>query len=263
MVYAEVRGVRSRCVGADSFTWACQLLSMTNIAPEIVLLPGLDGTGELFDRLVPRLTPELTVKVIRYPQDPAFGYAGYAEIVRNEIGGRPVILLGESFSGPVAIRVANRLGRQVKGVVLVATFVRNPWPGCLIRRAALVDPRATPPHIRDAILMGSYGDPELAAKVEEIVRTLPRSVRAARLRAIAEVDVRGDFARLECPVLVLHGRGDWLVRKSLIQGAVSDKGRARMIVIPGAHMLLQTRSAEAAAEIIHFAKSTAELHYEA
>ena len=33
-----------------------------------------------------------------------------------------------------------------------------------------------------------------------------------------------------------------------------------MIVIPGAHMLLQTRPAEAAAEIIHFTKSLAEAH---
>jgi pimeloyl-ACP methyl ester carboxylesterase len=230
---------------------------------EIVLLPGLDGTGDLFDRLVLRLLPELAVTVVRYPNDPSLGYAGYAEIVRNEIGKRSVFLLGESFSGPIAIRVATQLGRQVQGLVLVATFVRNPWPGCLIRRAALVNPRSTPANIRDAILMGSYGDPELRSKVDEIVRTLPRSVRAARLKAISGVDVHADFVRLGCPVLVLHGRSDWLVRKSPIQQAVCERGRARMIIIPGAHMLLQTRPAEAAAEIIHFTRSTAEARHEA
>ncbi|HML27532.1 MAG TPA: alpha/beta fold hydrolase [Hyphomicrobium sp.] len=236
---------------------------MARGAPEIVLLPGLDGTGDLFDRLAARLTPDLAVNIVRYPQDPSLGYAGYAEIVRNVIGKRQVFLLGESFSGPVAVRVATQLGRQIEGVVLAATFVKNPWPGCLIRRAALVDPRSTPPNIRNAILMGAYADPELARKVEEIVGALSRSVRAARLRAVAEVDVRTDFAHLTCPILVLHGRGDWLARKSPIQRAVCERGRARMIVIPGAHMLLQTRSAEAAAEIIHFTKSTAEAHYEA
>jgi pimeloyl-ACP methyl ester carboxylesterase len=230
--------------------------------PEIVLLPGLDGTGELFNRLAARLMPELTVKIVRYPQDASLGYAGYAEIARNEIGTRPVFLLGESFSGPVAVRVASQLGPQVKGIVLAATFVKNPWPGFLIRRAALVDPRSTPPRIRDAILMGPYGDPDLVGKIEEIVATLSRAVRAARLRAVAEVDVRADFSQLKCPVLVLHGRGDWLVRKSPIQRAVCEIGRARMIVIPGAHMLLQTRSAEAAAEIINFTKSTADAGYE-
>ncbi|MFT3730049.1 MAG: alpha/beta hydrolase [Hyphomicrobium sp.] len=236
---------------------------MVNGVPEIVLLPGLDGTGDLFDRLAERLAPELAVKVVRYPQDPSLGYAGYAEIVRKEIGSRNVYLLGESFSGPVAIRVATQLRRQVKGIVLAATFVKNPWPSWFIRHAARVDPQSTPANIRDAILMGPFGDPELAGKVDQIVRSLSRPVRAARLRAIAGVDVRDDFARLSCPILVLHGRGDWLVRKSAMQRAVSERGRARMIIIPGAHMLLQTRPAEAAAEIIHFTRSTAEAHYEA
>ncbi|MFA5955666.1 alpha/beta fold hydrolase [Hyphomicrobium sp.] len=236
---------------------------MANGTREIVLLPGLDGTGELFDRLAARLEPELDVKIVRYPQDPSLGYAGYAEIVRNEIGNRSVYLLGESFSGPVAVRVAAQLGQQVQGIILAATFLKNPWPGALLRRAALVNPRSTPAKIRDAILMGDYGDPELVSKIGEIVQTLSRRVRAARVRAVADVDVRDDFARLACRILVLHGRGDWLVRKSPIQLAVSEKGMARMVVLPGAHMLLQTRSAEAAAEIIHFTKSTAEAHYEA
>jgi pimeloyl-ACP methyl ester carboxylesterase len=236
---------------------------MASGAPEIVLLPGLDGTGELFDRVARFLVPHLDVRIVRYPQDPTLGYAGYIEIVRNEIGARQVFLLGESFSGPVAVRVATQLKGQIKGLILAATFVKNPWPSWLIRRAARVDPETTPTHIRDKILMGSYGDPELVAKVDEIVRTLSRPVRAARLRAVADVDVSQDFARLDCPILVLHGRGDWLVRKSPMQRAVGDKGGARMVVLPGSHMLLQTRAEDVAREIVHFTKSSMEILYEA
>jgi pimeloyl-ACP methyl ester carboxylesterase len=238
---------------------------MTSGAPEIVLLPGLDGTGELFDRVATFLAADLSVKIVRYPQDPTLGYAGYVELVRNEIDGRTVYLLGESFSGPVAIMVAAQLGMQIKGVVLVGTFVKNPWPRWLIRGAARGDPKKTPRSVRDAILMGPFGDPELVSKVDEIVRKLSRPVRAARLRAVAEVDVREAFARLGCPVLALHGREDWLVRKSLMQKAVSAKGGARMIVIPGAHMLLQTRAEVIAAEIVHFTRSSVltESHNEA
>lgn len=236
---------------------------MASGRPEIVLLPGLDGTGDLFERVAELLARDVTVTIVRYPPDPLLGYAGYAEIVRKVIGDRNVFLLGESFSGPVAIMVSRQLQKQVQGLVLAATFVKSPWPAYLIRRATHVDPRRTPRGIRDAILMGSYGDEELRKKVEEIVQTLRRSVRNARLRAVAGVDVRADFARVACPILALHGRRDWVVRKSIMQKAVCDKGRARMIVIPGAHMLLQTRPAEAAAEIIHFIRSTAEAYYEA
>jgi pimeloyl-ACP methyl ester carboxylesterase len=237
---------------------------MPRVSPEIVLLPGLDGTGELFERVAPLLARDLTVKVVRYPNDPSLGYAGYAALVRNEIGSRQVFLLGESFSGPVAIQVASRLGKQINGVVLAATFVRSPWPGWLLRRAARVDPQATPTKIRDAILMGPYGDAQLVEKVDDIVRKLSRPVRAARLRAVAEVDVRQEFAALSCPILVLHGRGDLLVPKWLMQRAVAGKGGARMTVFPAAHMLLQTRAREAAAEIACFTGSTVlpEANYE-
>ncbi|CAA2138070.1 alpha/beta fold hydrolase [Hyphomicrobium sp. ghe19] len=236
---------------------------MSNDAPEIVLLPGLDGTGDLFDRVAPHLAREFKVNVVRYPQDPTLGYAGYVEFVRHEIGSRPVYVLGESFSGPVAVLVASQLRDQVRGIVLAATFIKNPWPQWFMRRAARVDPRATPRNIRDAMLMGPFSDQELRDKVEHIVRALSRPVRAARLRAAAEVDVRQDFMRLQCPVLALHGRSDWVVRKAPMQRAIGEKGRARMIVFPAAHMLLQTRPAETATEIIEFTRSSAEENYEA
>jgi pimeloyl-ACP methyl ester carboxylesterase len=236
---------------------------MAAAAPEIVLLPGLDGTGDLFDRVSPFLSHAMPVKVVRYPLDPALGYAGYTALVRREIGAREVFLLGESFSGPIAIRVATQLGKQVKAVVLVATFVKNPWPGWFTRRIAHADATTIPPGLRHAVLMGAFGDAELTRKVDEIVQALPRSVRTARLRAVAEVDVRHDFAGLGCPILALHGRDDWLVPKTSMQKAISTKGRARMVVLPGPHMLLQTRAEAAAGEIVSFTRSSAEVNYEA
>jgi pimeloyl-ACP methyl ester carboxylesterase len=226
-------------------------------APEIVLLPGLDGTGDLFDALAACLASDFTVKVVRYPNDASLGYAGYVELARNAVGTREVFLLGESFSGPIAVLVATQLGRQIKGLMLAATFLKNPWPGWLIRRASRTDPETTPKKIRDAILMGSYGDDELRKKVDRIVRDLSRPVREARLRAIAEVDVRDNFAKLDCPVLALHGREDWLVPMMTMQRAVGRKGGARIVAFPAAHMLLQTCAAENAMEILAFAKSPA------
>ena len=230
---------------------------MAAAAQEIVLLPGLDGTGDLFDPLAAHLSDEFTLKVVRYPNDPTLGYAGYAELVRAVIGTREVFLLGESFSGPIAVRVATQLGRKIKGLMLAATFLKSPRPSWLIRQGARADPEATPKKIRDAFLMGSYGDDELRKKVDQIVHNLSRPVREARLRAIAEVDVRDDFAKLDCPVLALHGREDWLVPMRAMQKAISRKGGARMIAFPAAHMLLQTSADEAAMEIRAFTKSSA------
>ena len=111
--------------------------------------------------------------------------------------------------------------------------------------------------------MGPYGDPELQKKLDHIVVNLSRPVRIARLRAVAGVDVKPEFMRLRCPVLAVHGRYDWLVPMAPMQKAIAEKGRARMIAFPAAHMLLQTCAADAATEIIEFSKSSAEENYEA
>jgi hypothetical protein len=47
-----------------------------------------------------------------------------------------------------------------------------------------------------------------------------------------------------------------------MQNAIATKVGARMIVIPGAHMLLQTRAPAAAGEIAYFAKSSSEERYD-
>ncbi len=255
--YSEWYVLRCEACGLDAtihipLSGPSGVLNMAAGAQEIVLLPGLDGTGDLFDRIGAFLAADFIVKIVRYPNDPSLGYAGYVELVRNEIGGRDVFLLGESFSGPVAVRVATQLGRQIKGIVLAATFVKNPWPGWLLRRAARVDPETTPAKIRDAILMGRYGDDELRKKVDVIVRALSRPVRAARLRAVAEVDVRQRLFEARVP-------DPGVARSRRLAGSGDDdakgrqqKGGARMVVFPAAHMLLQTRAEEIAAEIICF-----------
>ena len=41
----------------------------------LVLLPGMDGTGDLFAPLLSALSPALRTIVIRYPSDRPLGYA--------------------------------------------------------------------------------------------------------------------------------------------------------------------------------------------
>lgn len=220
--------------------------------PEIVLLPGLDGTGEMFARLAGRLERHMHVTVVRYPDDASFGYPEYVAFAKGIVGSRRVFLLGESFSGPVSIAVARELGDQVQGLLLSATFVQPPWPSWLIRRAATVDPTSSPPAIRDWVLMGRHQDAGLKQTVQNIVERLPLGVRRARLLAVAGVDSRDDFARLKCPVLALHGTGDWLVTKRSLARAIATKRSAAMTLLPAAHMLLQTHSEQAAERILAF-----------
>jgi thioesterase domain-containing protein len=70
----------------------------------LVLLPGMDGTGELFAPFLAALGPDQAVVVVRYPTDRELGYAELEQVARAALPvDQPFILLGESFSGPVAI----------------------------------------------------------------------------------------------------------------------------------------------------------------
>ena len=97
--------------------------------PTLVLLPGLDGTGILFEPLARALGVDLDVRVVRYPSDPTLGYRELESLARAALPtDRPFVILGESFSGPIAIRLAADSPPGLVGLILVVTFARNPYP---------------------------------------------------------------------------------------------------------------------------------------
>jgi pimeloyl-[acyl-carrier protein] methyl ester esterase len=75
----------------------------------LVLLPGLDGTGKLFAAFVRALGAGVESRVVGYSPDEPLGYEELELKVRAQLPlDRSYVLLGESFSGPIAMRIAAR-----------------------------------------------------------------------------------------------------------------------------------------------------------
>ncbi|HMA00429.1 MAG TPA: hypothetical protein VKP66_20995 [Steroidobacteraceae bacterium] len=75
--------------------------------PLLLLLPGLDGTGKLFAAFLRALGPGVESRVVEYSPDEPLGYEELELRVRAALPrDRPYVLLGESFSGPIAMRIA-------------------------------------------------------------------------------------------------------------------------------------------------------------
>ena len=51
----------------------------------LLLLPGMDGSGQLFEPVFAFLSPSLTTTVVAYPPDKPYGYAEILSIVEAAI----------------------------------------------------------------------------------------------------------------------------------------------------------------------------------
>jgi pimeloyl-ACP methyl ester carboxylesterase len=214
-----------------------------------ILLPGLEGTGRLFARFLAAADGSLDFRVVSYPPDRFLGYSALEELVRLHLpANRPFALLGESFAGPLALRVAAKAPPGLVAVVLAATFHRRPARP-VIARATVLAPAffrmPLPPHVVRLLLAGGDAPEELVEEVRDAVRQVPAWVMAARARAALAVDASEPLRRCPVPVLFLGGRNDRLLRREIPDEvrALHPGAEIRMLDTP--HLVLQRRPEEA------------------
>jgi pimeloyl-ACP methyl ester carboxylesterase len=205
-----------------------------------VLLPGLDGSGLLFEEFV-RYRPQADVGIVRYPLDPSWRLDDYVDHVEATIAAvSPCVVVAESFSGPIALRLQRR-NRRVAGVVLAASFVERPNP--LLGLVPLESIGARWQHALTSMALvrlmclDFHASAGLASAVQRVVRALPIEVVRSRLRLLRDLDERATLESLDVPWLALVPRSDRLVPFS----AFPAGGLGEVASIDGPHFLLQAR----------------------
>ena len=217
---------------------------------ELILVPGLDGTGRLFAPLLEALPRSIAARVIPYPPGAVTLEAVEEHVVSSLPAGRPFAIVGESFGGPVAIRVAARRPVGLRAVALAATFLRRPGPRVpswllwSFVRPAVLRLASRPSLIRPAMLGGAGGD--VVRQVVDVLRSLDSRVLAERLRAAMRVDVREAFRSLDCPVLHVRASRDRLVAPRCAAEMKALRPDIEEAVLDAPHLVLQTRPMEAA-----------------
>ena len=218
-------------------------------ATPIILLPGMDGTGELLRTLADQLALHRPVQLFAYPPDRPLSYAELTTYVVERAPNRPFVVLGESFSGPIAIEIAATDPRAA-GLVLASSFARHPLPAQFAALAGLLDLRWLPKRIIATALMGSTATPELTARLHQVLAALPHEVLQYRAREVLRVDKRDRLREITCPVLCLHGRFDYLVNRRQVDEIVTAQPRCQVHWFDSSHMLLATHP-EAAVKAIN------------
>jgi pimeloyl-ACP methyl ester carboxylesterase len=214
----------------------------------VLLLPGLDGTARLFRRFLGSATGALDLRPVPYPTDRFLGYAELDTLVRGHFPKGPFAILGESFAGPLALRLARRAPPNLVGVVLSATFHRQPARPVVARLSPLAPAffrLPLPPHVVRLLLAGADAQRALVEEVREAVALVEPRVMAARARAALEVDATEDLRACPVPLLFLGGRHDRLLRRQIPAEIRAIRPAAEVRLLDAPHLVLQRRPAEA------------------
>jgi len=225
--------------------------------PSLVLLPGLDGTGDFFLPLLEALGEAVSTRVVRYPVAGAYDYATCQQLVRAALPtDGPYVLLGESFSGPVAISLAAQAPQGLAGVILCCTFAGNPRPRLAFIRPLLPFLRfhGTGLSLRLSrfLVLGRWITPAIRELHQKILSSVPAKTIRSRLEAVADCDVRAALASVRLPILCLVATHDRLIPRAAARLIQQQAPAATVIEIDAPHCLLQCEPRPAAAQIRRF-----------
>lgn len=223
--------------------------------PTIVLLPGLDGTGQLFADFVAALGASAEVIVARYPTDTPLAYAELEPIARSFLpADRPYFLLAESFSGPIAVTIAASNPANLQGLILSCSFARNPRPLLSLIRPFLgvVPVSALPAALLSFFVLGRFASPALRAALIKALANVAPSVLRTRVRAALSADASALVSRIQVPMLYLRAREDRTVPEASCRLLLSRAPNTQVIAFEAPHFLLQVQPSQTAAATLEF-----------
>jgi pimeloyl-ACP methyl ester carboxylesterase len=209
---------------------------------DVVLLPGLHGSTSLFDTFVALAPPWARCRPIALPLAGSQHFDALADVIEPRL--RPLegfVLFAESFSGPLAARLATRLGRKVSLLVLCNPLVESPVALAPSVLSSIVRSPMLPTWAVSFAMTG--GDRRLAAAVLREVRALPVHVLVERLAAAAAAG-REDFLRyLAAPALAIIGTRDRLLSPRMIEDLFDNVPFGVVRHVEGPHLAAQAAPA--------------------
>jgi len=224
----------------------------------LVILPGLDGTATMHAAFVEAARKWFDpISVVNYPTGKALNYAELETLVRASLPRERFVLLGESFSGPIALSIATESPSNLVGLILSTTFARSPAPWLslfapLIRIAPI---RAIPSSILSWLLLGRWATEQVKAELQGALSAVSPAVLRARALTTLGVDVSSKLGKISVPALCLRATKDRLLSRAAVDRITSAIPRAAIVEVEGPHLLLQAAPLVCAEAVGNFAKS--------
>lgn len=205
-----------------------------------MVLPGLDGASEPRRAFVERLQSSASTRLFELPPEAGADYDALEARVRAALPvGAAYVLVAESYSGPIAARIAASAPAGLAGVVFVASFIALPRPGLAWTAGPLraLPPISPPSGLVARLLLGRWATPERAAVIAQVLARTPASLIKARLLAVLAADATQAAARIAVPVLALVAVEDLLIPADSSAQLLRSIPHAQRETVEGPHAL--------------------------
>jgi pimeloyl-ACP methyl ester carboxylesterase len=209
--------------------------------PTLILMPGLDGTGLLFERFVSALPRDVRTLVIEYPRG-AEPLEEYAAVVAAKLPAGRVVLVAESFSGIVALCLLRKHQVLAERVIFVASFGSAPrrYLKTLLPffpAVAWLTP-LIPSVAWRFYCLGAAATQGDIAWLKGVLACVNPSVVAHRLKLVASAKME-EAQRIGVPAHYLQAEGDRLVPRTAAERLRGLFSHFTLLHVPGPHFLLQ------------------------
>jgi len=217
---------------------------------KIVLLPGLDGTGLLFKKLIENLPQDHEVELVSFELIYGLTYKEQAEELASKYKNDEFLVVAESYSGRIAYELSHLLTDNVKGIVFLASFISRPSLLSLLARFVPVNFLAQNVLTESLLYLVGFnrsGDRALVGPVFSSLRNANKLKLKLRLRNISHL--KKPALDISCPVIYVRPSKDRLVSNSAVKALASRCASYREISIEGGHFIAQANP-EACAKVI-------------
>lgn len=221
---------------------------------KLVLLPGMDGTGLLFEEFITNCQYECLI--IPLPEDSKQSHMALASQIVNHLPDEDYVLLAESFSGALIPCLIQSASRQPEAVVLVASFLHAPRPLVIsfLRQMPLKKLLGLPSvkSIVKFFCMKDASD-EQFEKFWNVLKKLDFSLMKVRLREIQKMVNTED--KIVIPTLVIVAKHDKLIPRRISNKLPNLFSKLTLKTIDGPHFILQSKAEEVAQVIDNYIKT--------
>jgi pimeloyl-ACP methyl ester carboxylesterase len=222
-----------------------------------LLLPGFDGTGEQFAPLVDALGPSHAFTLVRYANERSLERC--VDAAASLLPDEPVVLIAESFSGPMAIALMARFPDRFQCAVLCATFAVSPFrsllPAALKFSNYLFARNPLKPLLLRTFCVNGVRDQKVIELTTRVASAMDAEIIKSRLQVLLDLDVSNQLKSITVPTLYLRASQDRIVSRRLGQNLIEGLKDIEVQEIDGPHLLLQAKPVECAAAISAFVSS--------